>query len=193
MRRRRRGWRLRIWFWVGAGLCLLNAALLSTYRGVYAGRFQALEDEIAQVQNLRTRATQEAARREGQVTTVEATRSHVRTLYREGFATERERLTDLIGEVKELADRSGLRPGSISYPEATLEQYGLVEKSIVFTVEGNYRQLRGLVNLLEVTDTFVALESISLSEATPNLRIDLRLSTLFSGNESRTGQREAGA
>lgn len=193
MRRRRRGWRLRIWFWVGAGLCVLNAALLSTYRGVYAGRFQALEEEIAQVQNLRTRATQEVARREGQVTTVEATRSHVRTLYREGFATERERLTDLIGEVKELADRSGLRPGSISYPEATLEQYGLVEKSIVFAVEGNYRQLRGLVNLLEVTDTFVALESISLSEATPNLRIDLRLSTLFSGNESRTGQQEAGA
>ena len=133
------------------------------------------------------------ARREDQVTTVEATRSHVRTLYREGFATERERLTDLIGEVKELADRSGLRPGSISYPEATLEQYGLVEKSIVFTVEGDYSQLRGLVNLLEVTDTFVALDSISLSEATPNLRIDLRLSTLFSGNESRTGQQEAGA
>ena len=97
MRRRRRGWRLRIWFWVGAGLCVLNAALLSTYRGVYAGRFQALEDEIAQVQNLRTRATQEVARREDQVTTVEATRSHVRTLYRDGFATERERLTDLIG------------------------------------------------------------------------------------------------
>ena len=193
MRRRRRGWRLRIWFWVGAGLCVLNAALLSTYRGVYAGRFQALEDEIAQVQNLHTRATQEVARREGQVTTVEATRTQVRTLYRDGFATERERLTDLIGEVKELADRSGLRPGSISYPEATLEQYGLVEKSIVFTVEGNYSQLRGLVNLLEVTDTFVALESISLSEATPNLRIDLRLSTLVSGDESRTARLEAGA
>ncbi|MXW00038.1 MAG: hypothetical protein F4X59_15815 [Holophagales bacterium] len=193
MRRRRRGWRLRIWFWVGAGLCVFNAALLSTYRGVYAGRFQALEDEIAQVQNLRTRATQEVARREGQVTTVEATRSQVRTLYRDGFATERERLTDLIGEVKELADRSGFGPSSISYPEATLEQYGLVEKSIVFTVEGNYSQLRGLVNLLEVTDTFVALESISLSEATPNLRIDLRLSTLFSGDESRTARQEAGA
>ncbi len=193
MRRRRRGWRLRIWFWVGAGLCVLNAALLSTYRGVYAGRFQALEDEIAQVRNLRGRATQEAVLREGQVATVEATRNQVRTLYRDGFATERERLTDLIGEVKELADRSGLRPGSISYPEATLEQYGLVEKSIVFTVEGNYSQLRGLVNLLEVTDTFVALESISLSEATPNLRIDLRLSTLFSGSESLTDRQEAGA
>lgn len=193
MSRRRRVWRLRIWFWVGAGLCVVNAALLSTYRGVYAGRFEALEDEIAQVRNLRTRATQEAARRADQVTTVEATRGQIRTLYREGFATERERLTDLIREVKELADRSGLRPGSISYPEATLEQYGLVEKSIAFTVEGNYGQLRGLVNLLEVTDTFVTLESIGLSEATPNLRIDLRLSTLFAGGEPGDAEPEAGA
>ena len=89
---RRRVWRLRIWFWIGVGLCVINAGLLSTYRGVYAGRFQALEDEIAEVGNLRTRTTQEMARREGQVATVEATRSRVASLYREGFATERERL-----------------------------------------------------------------------------------------------------
>ncbi len=189
---RRRGWRLRIWFWVGVGLCVVNAALLSTYRGVYAGRFQALEEEIAEVRNLGTRTTQEVARREGQVATVEATRNRVESLYREGFATERERLTDLIREVKELAGRSGLRPGSISYPEERLEQYGLVEKSLVFTVEGNYAQLRRLINQLETTDTFVALESISLSEATPNLRIDLRLSTLFSDGGSTAATREAG-
>jgi Tfp pilus assembly protein PilO len=189
---RRRGWRLRIWFWVGVGLCVVNAALLSTYRGVYAGRFQALEEEIAEVRNLRTRTTQEVARREGQVATVEATRNRVESLYREGFATERERLTDLIREVKELAGRSGLRPGSISYPEERLEQYGLVEKSLVFTVEGDYAQLRRLINELETTDTFVALESISLSEATPNLRIDLRLSTLFSDGGSTAATREAG-
>ncbi len=189
---RRRVWRLRIWFWIGVGLCVINAGLLSTYRGVYAGRFQALEDEIAEVRNLRTRTTQEVARREGQVATVEATRSRVASLYREGFATERERLIDLIREVKDLANRSGLRPSSISYPEEQLEQYGLVEKSLVFTVEGNYTQLRRLINQLETTDTFVALESISLSEATPNLRIDLRLSTLFSDGESRGTSQEAG-
>ena len=190
---RRRVWRLRIWFWIGVGLCVINAGLLSTYRGVYAGRFQALEDEIAEVGNLRTRTTQEMARREGQVATVEATRSRVASLYREGFATERERLTDLIREVKDLANRSGLHPGSISYPEEQLEQYGLVEKSLVFTVEGNYTQLRRLINQLETTDTFVVLESISLSEASPNLRIDLRLSTLFSDGESRATSQEAGA
>ncbi len=190
---RRRVWRLRIWFWIGVGLCVINAGLLSTYRGVYAGRFQALEDEIAEVGNLHTRTTQEMARREGQVATVEATRSRVASLYREGFATERERLTDLIREVKDLANRSGLHPGSISYPEEQLEQYGLVEKSLVFTVEGNYTQLRRLINQLETTDTFVVLESISLSEASPSLRIDLRLSTLFSDGESRATSQEAGA
>ncbi len=191
--RRRRGWRLRIWFWVGVGLCVINAGLLSTYRGVYAGRFQALEDEIAEVGNLRTRTTREVVRREDQVATVEATRSRVESLYREGFATERERITDLIREVKELAGRSGLRPGSISYPEERLAQYGLVEKSLVFTVEGNYAQLRRLINQLETTDTFVALDSISLSEATPNLRIDLRLSTLFSDGGAAAATLEAGA
>ena len=190
---RRRGWRLRVWFWVGVGLCVINAGLLSTYRGVYAGRFQALEDEIAETGNLRTRTTQEVARREGQVATVEATRSRVESLYREGFATEQERVTDLIREVKELANRAGLRPGAISYPEERLEQYGLVEKSLVFTVEGDYSQLRRLITQLETTDTFVALESISLSEATPNLRIDLRLSTLFTDRESGAATREAEA
>lgn len=190
---RRRGWRLRVWFWVGVGLCVINAGLLSTYRGVYAGRFQALEDEIAEVGNLRTRTTREVARRESQVATVEATRSRVESLYREGFATEQERVTDLIREVKELANRAGLRPGAISYPEERLEQYGLVEKSLVFTVEGDYSQLRRLITQLETTDTFVALESISLSEATPNLRIDLRLSTLFTVSESGTATREAEA
>ena len=63
----------------------------------------------------------------------------------------------------------------------------------MFTVEGNYTQLRRLINQLETTDTFVVLESISLSEATPNLRIDLRLSTLFSDGESRATSQEAGA
>ena len=63
----------------------------------------------------------------------------------------------------------------------------------MFTVEGNYAQLRRLINQLETTDTFVALESISLSEATPNLRIDLRLSTLFSDGGSTAANREAGA
>ncbi len=189
--KRRRMWRLRIWFWVSVGLFAMNAALLSTYRGVYAGRFQALEDEITELRNQRTRATQEIAQREEQVAAVEATRERIADLYRAGFATERERLTSLIREIKDLADRSGLRPGAISYPEASLEQYGLVEKSIVFTVEGDYAQLRRLVDLLEATDTFVTLESISLSEATPNLRIDLRLSTLFSGSEPTGTDAEA--
>ena len=188
--KRRRMWRLRIWFWVSVGLFAMNAALLSTYRGVYAGRFQALEDEITELRNQRTRATQEIAQREE--------RSRRSRPLASGSPTCIEPASPPNGSgSRRSSARSRTLPTARASARCDFLSRGiaravcLVEKSIVFTVEGDYAQLRRLVDLLEATDTFVTLEPISLSEATPNLRIDLRLSTLFSGSEPTGTDAEA--
>jgi hypothetical protein len=58
--------------------------------------------------------------------------------------------------------------------------YGLVRRSIVFTVNGTYEELRRFVNFLELSDNFVTLEDVGLSErgSGGDLRIALRLSIL---------------
>jgi hypothetical protein len=72
-------------------------------------------------------------------------------------------------------------PQAISYPDETIEDYGLRKRSFQFGVEGTYGDLRKLINLLELSDSFLTLESVQLSgSGTGNrLRIDLSLSTLF--------------
>ena len=90
------------------------------------------------------------------------------------------RLTSLIAEVKKLARQAGLDAPSFSYAAVRIEEFGLVKKSIVFRVEGNYPKLRELVNLLELSDQFLILEEIRLKESRGSrLAIDLRIGTLF--------------
>jgi Tfp pilus assembly protein PilO len=96
------------------------------------------------------------------------------------LAREAERLTRLINEVKKLAQRAGLEPQSISYPEETLDEYGLVRMSLVFGVQGTYPQLRMLVNLLERSDLFLVLDQIALTGSAKSvLSISLQISTFF--------------
>ena len=97
----------------------------------------------------------------------------------------------MIREVKELASNSGLQPAeSISYPEESIEDYGLTKRSLVFSVQGSYAQLRRFINLLELSETFVVLEQINVSGVSPNLTVSLRISTLFSGKDRPTTREE---
>ena len=87
----------------------------------------------------------------------------------------------MIREVWELTSTVGLQPSSINYPEDPIVEYGLVKRTFSFTVRGNYAQLRRLINLLELTDSFLTLEEVQLAGrgSDAQLRIGLRLSTLF--------------
>ena len=63
-------------------------------------------------------------------------------------------------------------------------------RTITFSVDGSYAQLRQLINFLELSDTFFILDQIALRgnevEGTP-LRISLSLSTLFTSNLAARG------
>ena len=102
--------------------------------------------------------------------------------YGEWLTGEDVRLTKVIAEVKDLARRASVEPSVINYPEEQLEEQGLVKRSLVFSVDGTYMALRRFINFLEVTDLFLVLDEVRLSEGGDSgfsLRISLKISTYF--------------
>ncbi len=77
--------------------------------------------------------------------------------------------------------RRAFHPRALSYPEKTIEDYGLIKRSFIFSVQGPYPALRKLINLLETSHSFVAIDELNVAGNTegPELKIDLTLSTLF--------------
>jgi Tfp pilus assembly protein PilO len=193
-------WRRRAPVWVPALVFFLaNLVALAVYPVRFAGRAEVTEEEVtAARQELEAL---EVRRRDAEagVASIARARLAVERLYDERFSTERRRLTRMIAEVKELAARSGLEPRSISYPSEEIEDYGLERRSFVFSVTGTYSDLRKFINLLELSDSFLTLQSVSLSEVggvggEGRLTIQLQLSTLFATEEAPlpTAPRRAG-
>jgi hypothetical protein len=114
---------------------------------------------------------------------IEATenRDRIGAIYAQRFATERSRFTEQVRELKSLAERAGLDPASFAYPEDQLSSYGLVRRSFVFSVNGSYAALRNFLHLLELTDSFLIVEQVGVSESRGGLAVKLRLSTYFQG------------
>lgn len=185
-------WRQRLWIWLPALLFFLaNATAFTIYRLGYAGQVQSLEASLEEVDKELEPRAQQSRVLEQRLQRARATELAVRKLYDDVFATRSERLTKVTAEVRELTGKAGLRWRSVTYPQSELEDYGLVKRSWIFSVEGTYVELRQFINLLEVTDSFLTLESITLSEEGgdegPELRMSLTLSTLFAeepGTES---------
>jgi type IV pilus assembly protein PilO len=188
-------WRLRLWVWVPALLFFLaNGVAFSIYRFGYAGQVQSLEADLGEVKE---QLQPQAVRRkvlQNRIQRASAAEAAVKQLYEEKFSTRSQRLTRVTAEVKDLARRAGLNPRALSYPEQGIEDYGLVKRSFVFSVEGTYQELRQFINLMEHSPSFLTLEAVTLSEAGeeqgPELRMNLMISTLFS---QETGPEELGA
>lgn len=124
-------------------------------------------------------ATEQLAARERLWVAANENRERLAALDRERFASERARFTDMVRELKDLAERAGLDPGTIGYPRESLAEYGLTRRAFVFSVEGSYGALRTFLNLVEVTPSFLVVEQIDVGDSGRGLAIRLRLSTLF--------------
>ena len=188
-------WRLRLWVWVPALLFFLaNAVAFSVYRFGYADQVRSLENDLGEVQKQLQPLSLKRKELERRLQRAGAAEAAVKQLYDERFSTRSQRLTAVTTEVKTLARKAGLNPSALSYPQSDIEDYGLVKRSFVFPVEGTYQELRQFLNLLELSDSFLTLESITLAEAGadqgPELRMNLTISTLFS---QEGGAEEAGA
>ena len=175
-------WMERRWLWIPLlAFTIVNLAALSWYGLVYSGYAKRVDQQLENrrgdlarletVLESRRRAAERLRRNQAELTDFYETR----------LAPPSERLNDVIREVWELTSTVGLQPSSINYPEDPIVEYGLVKRTFSFTVRGNYAQLRRLINLLELTDSFLTLEEVQLAGrgSDAQLRIGLRLSTLF--------------
>lgn len=200
-------WRLRVWVWVPALVFFLaNATAYTVYRFGFADRVASLRQDLKDERERLDPLVARKKKLEGLLARSESNELEIRKLYNETFATRKQRLTEITTEVKSLARKAGLDPKSLTYPETKIQRYGLIKRSFIFSVEGNYQELRKLINLLELSDSFLTLEEVTLSEGTAGqagrpgrggmapvpqtpgseLRINLTLSTLFAKDPNGT-------
>lgn len=189
MRFRGEVWRQRPWIWVPALVFFLaNLVGFAVYYARYAGGVKSLQRTLDAQE--RTLQELEGKKKElqTQLTRVSTNEQQVRQLYSERLPPRSQALTRVNAEVRTLAARAGLEYQAISFPEEAIDDYGLIERSFVFSVEGTYGELRQFLSLLEASQSFLAVKGIQLvgnSDDGPELRIDITLTTLFS-REGRT-------
>ncbi len=176
-------WRRHLWLWVlPLAFCVLNLLAYSFYRSAFAGKVEILERRYQQATEQVGAMADERQLIEEFLARIESHEKQVRGLYGERFQTEPERFTRALQEIKRLAERAGLEPSTLSYPRREFGDHGLVQRSIKYSVQGSYEQLRNFINFLELTDHFIALQGVTLGDSKERhmLTITLELSTFFS-------------
>ena len=179
-------WRLRLWVWVPALLFFLaNAAAYVVYRFGFANRVESLEARLEEKNKALAPLDTQRKKLERLIERSRRNDEEIRSLYDERFSTRSERLTRVTAEVKKLARTAGLDPRQLTYPEERIEEYGLIKRSFSFSVDGTYLELRKYINLLELSDSFLTVEEVTLAgeedNQGPELHIRLQISTLFAG------------
>lgn len=184
-----RVWRERAWIWAPVLIFfLVNLVAFGIYRLGYANRVGALEEGLAADRaELAKLVDRERVVALG-IERARASRAGIRQLYQDRFSTRKRRLTQIIAEVQGLARKAGLDPKEITYPEERIDDFGLVRRAFNFSVGGTYSGLRRFFDLLETSDSFVTIEGVDLvaadDETGSELRMDLKLSTLFALDEA---------
>lgn len=175
-------WRRRLWVWVppAVALAIASAFLLTLSRGLRS-QGSTLAARLATAERSHGEANRSLARLEALDADARQTREQITRLMEEQFSTESGRFTSLVREIKQLAEHSGLDPKEIGYPEEALSDLGLVRRSFVFEVQGSYVNLRAFLYLLELSPSYVTVDSIEVRELSGGrgLSVDLRLSTFF--------------
>ena len=184
-----RVWRERAWVWAPVLIFfLVNLVAFGIYRLGYANRVGALEERLAADRSELAKLIDREREVASGVERARASRAGIRQLYQDRFSTRKRRLTLIIAEVQNLARKAGLDPKEITYPEERIDDFGLVRRSFIFSVGGTYSALRRFFDLLETSESFVTIEGVNLvatdDETAAELRMDLKLSTLFAQDEN---------
>jgi len=168
-------------------LLLANTVFFFTYRVQYQSRVKDLDDRKAAAEQRLQSVTRQRLSGEQQLATYRKTQKELQAIYNDRWSTETERLTALINEVKRLAAASQMVPPSYVFTKSEKDAkaasgIGTTVVGVTFTVHGTYQQVRRMINLLELSDQFIIIEGIGLSNTPdPNapLTMNLRLKTIF--------------
>ena len=173
-------------------LLAANTAFFLTYRVQYQSRLDDLDTRIETSEKALQDARTARLTAERQLQAYRKSEQDVALVLNEHWSTQTRRFTPLIAEVKRLAIASSLVPQTYAFASSDAkaaatpgarskkDNLGAREVGISFTVRGTYQQVRRLINLLELSQQFVIIESIHLASAQDQtLTLDLRLKTLF--------------
>lgn len=170
-----------------------NTIFFFTYRVRYQQRLQDFESRYEESQQRLDQARFARQSAERQIASYRKIQQDVQEIYDIRWATQTERLALLITEVKRLAVASQMVPKSYSFTRSSPKMKGVTnidatQVGISFAVEGNYRQVRELINRLEGSSQFVILDQITLNSGAAaagtdqRLMLNLQVKTLFRGS-----------
>lgn len=194
-----------IWAEKGILLAILSVLLIAntifffTYRVRYVERLRDLDERLAGAEKTLQDARATRASAERQHAAYRKIQTDLDEVYNRRWATRGERLTQLISEVKKLAEASKFVPKVYNFtlneasttpgrpqPMRTSSGSGRAnvlhasEVGITFNATGSYDQVRRLVNLLELSDQFVIINQLSISTSEKGMvTVALNLKTLF--------------
>ncbi len=181
-------------------LLAVNTVFFFTYRVQYENRLHELDQRLEQAKSQLSAAHRARITAQQELEAYRKTQRDVDEILNKRWATEQERLTALILEVKRLTTACELVPGSLSFDRTVTAEnknpgtrrVGATQAGITFTVEGTYQKVRRLINLLEHSDQFVIIDRISLSSMTgQTLTLNLHVKTLFRDTSAPPPRRSA--
>lgn len=179
-------------------LLAANTAFFFTYRVRYQNRLDSLQQRLADSESKLRQARSARLTADRRYASYRKVERDVQFIYDQKWATQGERLTAVIGEIKKLAVASELIPRSYTFTSIEAKvvdatgkaqrrapSLDATEVGIAYGVEGTYEQVRRLINLLELSDQFVIIDAISLSsQSGETLQVNLHVKTLFRGSRS---------
>lgn len=169
----------RIWG-LPAVLVLVNLLVMVALAVGWGSRDRRLDQVLEEARTRHAEGRERLGRLEGLWRGALEVREATYRLYSEGFGTEPARWTAMVRRIREIADQAGLDPKSVTYPAEELVEHGLTRRSVVFSVEGDFRALRTFLHLLEAEPQFVIVEQIAVGErAAGRLELSLRLVSYF--------------
>ena len=184
-------WRRYLWLWsIPAMFCAVNLVGLVAFQTAFAGNVGALQEVYGEASQDLEALRIERQNTQAVLERINTSRVRIGDLETEHFASEAERFTRSVSEIKTLASKAGLNPDAFVYPQTELD-FGLLQRTVSFSVTGSYEQLRLFINYLEISPQFLALKSVSLSEAgesrnNPQLSIRLEMTTIFTASPGRS-------
>jgi hypothetical protein len=176
-----------------AVLLLGNIVFFLTYRVQYQSRLDDMNERLAQAEGQLAKSRQARTHADAQLQAYKKVERDVTEVFDQHWSTRPRRLTALIGEIKRLADASNAVPHAYSFGHSTPESeqkastgsrrstsVGAEEVTINFSVDASYDQARRMINLIELSQQFMIIDSVSLSAGDQNrLTLNLRVKTLF--------------
>jgi Tfp pilus assembly protein PilO len=193
-------WREKRVLLIVLGLLLAaNTVFFFTYRVQYQSRLDDLDKRLETVEKELADARASRVATERRIQGYRKTEADITQVYDQHWSTQSKRFTTMFAEVKNLAEASGLVPTAYSFDRGEVknapgiaggspanrtrrrEDLGAKEVGMSFNVQGTYEQVRRLINLFELSNQFVIIDSIGLSssEEGGRLSLNIHVKTLF--------------